>query len=425
MSAAPAGLPRLLAGLSPGRGPVGLAEHLERWGEVRSSARRAAAVAESGLQGRGGGWFPAGRKWQAVSEGRERPVVVANGAEGEPASRKDRLLLSRLPHLVLDGADLAACGVGACRVVVYAPAELAAPLGSARREREAAGLSRQPVEVAVASAAYLAGEESAVAGHLSGRFAARPLFTGLSPVFRRGVAGRPTLVHNVETLAHVALLARFGPAWFRQLGTPRSPGSALVSVSGAVGAPGVLEIALGSRLGDVLAACGGPLEPLEGVLLGGYGGAFVPGPSLADLALSEEHLRPLGASLGAGVVVALPASRCPLAVTAEVLRFLRDERSGQCGPCALGLAELAEATWRVAFSRPRRVEIGRIAALCQLVDGRGACHHPDGAVRLVRSAMSAFAGDLRRHVEAGPCGRPGAAGLLPLASRAPASGGVG
>jgi NADH:ubiquinone oxidoreductase subunit F (NADH-binding) len=250
--------------------------------------------------------------------------------------------------------------------------------------------------------------------HLGGHLAARPTFTELQPLFRHGLSGHPTLVHNVETLAHVALVARFGPEWFRRIGTGSSPGSALLSVSGAVSTPGVIEVALGAQLGAALSACRGASEPLQGVLLGGYSGTFVSGSGLLDLHLDEEHLRPLGASLGAGVLVALPASRCPLAVTAVLVRYLERERAGQCGPCVHGLSELAAATEHVAFSRPRRRDVTRIAALCQLVDGRGACHHPDGAARLVRSALSAFAADVDRHVAAGPCGRPGPKGLLAL-----------
>jgi NADH:ubiquinone oxidoreductase subunit F (NADH-binding) len=126
---------------------------------------------------------------------------------------------------VLDGAELAASAIHARRVVAYVPEELARAVWAAVQERERAGVARHAVEVAVAPPAYLAGEESAVAAHLSGGLGALPTFTGLHPVFERGVEGRPTLVHNVETLAHVALVVRFGPAWFRRVGTERCPGS--------------------------------------------------------------------------------------------------------------------------------------------------------------------------------------------------------
>lgn len=421
--AAPESLPRLLAGLLPDHDVVGLARHVEQWGPlwpaVKGPGTLVDAVTASGLRGHGGAWFPAGRKWQTVAREGRRTAVVANGAEGEPASRRDRLLLFRLPHLVLDGVELASYGVHARRVVLYLPEELTGPLSAALREREEAGVARFPVELEVAPRAYLAGEESAAVSHLSGRAPARPTFTGLQPVYRRGLSGYPTLVHNVETLAHVALVARFGPAWFRRIGTERNPGSALLSVSGAVARPGVVEVALGTRLGSVLDTCGGPVEPLEGVLLGGYGGSFVSGGDLLETRLDEEHLRARDASLGAGVVVALPASRCPLAITARLVRYLERERAGQCGPCVHGLAELATATEHLAFSRPRRQEVSRIASLCHLVAGRGACHHPDGAVQLVRSALSAFARDVERHLATGPCGRPGPGDLLSLPGSRP------
>ncbi|MBO0894366.1 MAG: SLBB domain-containing protein [Acidimicrobiales bacterium] len=421
--AAPDSLPRLLAGLPPDHRVVGLARHVEQWGPCWPAVKDPGAlvdmVGRSGLRGRGGAWFPAGRKWQTVAREGRRTAVVANGAEGEPASRRDRLLLLRLPHLVLDGVELAAFGVHARRVVLYVKEELTGPLSAALRDREEAGIARAQVELAVAPCAYLAGEESAVVSHLNGRIPARPTFTGVQPIYRRGLSGYPTLVHNVETLAHVALVARFGPAWFREIGTERSPGSALLSVSGAVARPGVVEVAQGARLGGVLDTCGGPAEPLEGVLLGGYGGAFVSGADLLELRLDEEHLRPRGASLGAGVLVAIPASRCPLAITARLVRYLERERAGQCGPCVHGLAELATATEHLAFSRPRRQEVNWIASLCHLVAGRGACHHPDGAAQLVRSALSAFAKDVAHHVAAGPCGRRGPGDLLSLPGSRP------
>ena len=210
-------------------------------------------------------------------------------------------------------------------------------------------------------------------------------------------------MQNVETLAHLALVARHGAAWFRALGTPDEPGTFLATVTGAVGAPGVVEVPYGVPLGTLLALAGGPRGPIGAVLVGGYHGAWLPGAP-DDLPLSRTALGVYGASPGAGVVVALPAWHCGLAETARIARYLAGQSAGQCGPCVYGLPRLARALDRVAAGGPgadrgASDEAERLAALAA---GRGACQHPDGTARFVRSALRVFADEVRLH-GAGRC----------------------
>ncbi|WP_433560395.1 hypothetical protein ACQP1O_22070 [Nocardia sp. CA-151230] len=224
------------------------------------------AVAASGLRGRGGAGFPVARKLAAVAGGR-RPIVVANGAEGEPDSHKDAVLLTRAPHLVLDGLVAAAAAVGSRDCRVHASETVLEPLRRALVERRMAGYREPGIELTAAAETFLAGEKSAVVNRLSGR-AALPSDQVVS-TSRSGVGGRPTLVHNVETLAQLALIARHGPSWFCSVGVRDEPGTMLISLSGT-GIAGVFEVASGAGLAAVVAGLGGT-DParVRAVLVGG------------------------------------------------------------------------------------------------------------------------------------------------------------
>lgn len=415
----PAGdqLPRLLAGLDASGAPIGLDTHLAIWGAVDWRRIPPGFIDEleaAGVAGHGGAWFPVATKWRSV-RGRmlKSPVVVANASEGEPGSSKDGFLLTRVPHLALDGAQVAAGALGAGRIVVYASPRLHGALAAAIAERRRRGLDPVEIEVAEAPHAFLAGQETSVVNALNGR-PALPSFAGVTPIRVRGVGGRPTLVQNVETLAHVALVARYGSRWYRGLGTPEAPGSMLLTVHGLAEGPMLLEAPLGARLGDVLRIPPDDARRLGGVLLGGYGGGWVPPEAALRLPLTEAAARAQGTSLGAGIVVLLPGGSCPVAETARIVRYLDEQKAEQCGPCVNGLGELA-ALWTALAVRPGTLG-GRVDALvdlCDLVEGRGACRHPDGAARLTRSAFRAFGAHVDAHLGGGPCASAGAPTRLP------------
>jgi NADH:ubiquinone oxidoreductase subunit F (NADH-binding) len=409
-------LPRLLTGI--GERPAGLRWHERQHGPIpmlRRPERLIDVVEASGLTGRGGAGFPAGRKMRSVAAGSGNKVLIANGAEGEPASLKDRLLLSRLPHLVLDGMTLAAQAVGADRAYLCVHGTeggLLDGLEQAVAERLAAGLDPVPVQVTGIPGRYVSSEQSSIVQFLNGG-PAKPTFSPPRP-HERGVNGNPTLVHNVETLAHVALIARHGDRWFRGAGTPSAPGSMLVTLSGAVRRPGVYEIEMGTPIGHLVMLAGGAAGPLQGLLVGGYFGAWLPVQAAWTVPMTHTSVKAAGGALGAGIVIALPASVCPIAETARVVRYLAEENAGQCGPCMFGLPALADAVGELAYYGGRAGGIDRVAKLLPFIERRGACRHPDGATQLVRSLLRAFPADARWHERTGSCAGVGRPPLLPL-----------
>ncbi|HSS94481.1 MAG TPA: NADH-ubiquinone oxidoreductase-F iron-sulfur binding region domain-containing protein, partial [Candidatus Dormibacteraeota bacterium] len=347
-------------------------------------------------------------------------VVVINASEGEPLSSKDRTLLSLRPHLALDGAALAAETLGADQIVLYlAKGSKTAErtLRDAMDERASAGLAEAPMRIVTTEHRYIAGESSAVINRVSGGLS-KPKFT-LQRSAEKGVDDRPTLVQNVETIAHVAMIARYGSDWFRRLGTERSPGSALMTVTGNIARPGVYEVDLGASLAGVLAAAGGTVSPPAGALLGGYFGTWLPAASLRDLPLDAERLRAsYGASLGCGVLAILPSGACGVAESARIVAYLAAETAGQCGPCVNGLAALADTMHRIAVSEAESGDLERVHRWIDMVKGRGACHHPDGAVGQLASAITAFKDHLWMHTAGQRCRGLEVAGF----PRPPASG---
>ncbi len=417
--APPSGLPRLLAGLQS-EGAVGLDEHLQRFGYPpwpgSSADELIVSIEQSGLRGRGGAGFPTATKMRALTGARPRPMVVVNGAEGEPASQKDQLLLEAVPHLVLDGAALAAAALDARQALICVKRNAEAARRSvdlALGQRARAGLDPVEVQLVEVSGRYVAGEESALVNELNGG-PAKPTFIPPRP-FERGVHRRPTLIQNVETFAHLALIARFGPAWHREFGSPEDPGTLLVTLSGAVASPGVYEIAGGSPLMALLESAGGTTDPVQAFLIGGYAGTWFAGGAAPKLHLGHAGLRAVGGSLGPGVVIALPIGACAVAETARVLRYLAEESAGQCGPCVFGLAAVAEEMGGIASGVARPSASGRIERWSADIAGRGACHHPDGALRLVTSCLDTFAAEVADHEAGRPCAtEPAMRDLLPL-----------
>jgi NADH:ubiquinone oxidoreductase subunit F (NADH-binding) len=372
-------------------------------------------IEQAGLRGRGGASFPMATKMRAVAASRGRPIVLVNAAEGEPASLKDRTLLQTLPHLALDGAQLAAEALGADELIIGVCESAQASLQSvARAIEERQGVVAGPGRWHLRSVPgdYVAGQESALVNHLGGG-PARPTFTPPMP-FEQGIRRRPTLVNNPETLAQVALIARHGPHWFRQLGTPSQPGSALVTLSGCVARPGVYEIEYGASLSSLIDAAGGATARARALLIGGYGGSWIGGELLDGITLSDEHLAYHNAAMGAGVLLLLSEDACPVAETVRVARWLANQSTRQCGPCVYGLgalaATVAEISGGVAPAHARE----RISQLAALVRGRGACGHPDGAANFVLGAIETFATEFTHHARRGPCEACARPSELPL-----------
>jgi len=345
--------------------------------EVEELQQRAADLE---LRGYGGAFFPVARKWQAAIDAGGRGIVVANGAESEPTSGKDAALLQLRPHLVLDGLKATARATGSTEVVLWLHKGAQHSRVSIERaivERRAAGVTDLPIRIVEGPARYLSGESTAIIRALSGG-PALP-HTMAVPAAISGVDGRPTLVHNIETLARVGLLATgFEPTKSRLLTVTTPSGRVVVDTD-----PDETLSSLVERLGGA---------DTSAVLLGGYGGTWHRWEDVA-----EQPVRALEPLTNAGIVLVLPRSSCGIAVSAQIVQYAADSSARQCGPCLFGLDSLAEVMQRVASGHARRSDVARLERISAEVAGRGACHHPDGAIRMLGSALQVFADDLPAH----------------------------
>jgi NADH:ubiquinone oxidoreductase subunit F (NADH-binding)/ferredoxin len=406
------GPPRLTAGLDH-HGRLDLRRHYAVHGVPRplTGEQLVDLTERIGLCGRGGAAFPFARKVAAVLDSAERrgadTVVVVNATEGEPASWKDKVLLARAPHLVLDGAAVAAHAIGA-REIVVGVAEGApgtASLLAAAAER------KMPVRARVVMVPdrFISGEGGALVRAINGE---TPIPPGRKVrASDTGVDGLPTLLSNAETYAQLAVAVRLGPARYAEVGTDAEPGTVLLTVGGAASRPGVVETPVGVPLSAVLRVCGATYG--QGVLVGGFHGKWISAEAAAAVEVSREGLTRVGGTLGAGVVLALGTDTCPLGEVTRVLQYLAGESAGQCGPCRLGLPELGRAMGSVADGSGGVAGIDAVRAAAGAVRGRGACTHPDGAARFALSALDAFGEDLAAHVLRDGCRRP-VRGVLPI-----------
>jgi len=384
-----------------------LREHADRYGPAPlgriSRHDLLGHVEAAGLTGRGGAGFPTGTKMRTVASKRGPAVVVANGMESEPASEKDQALLARAPHLVLDGIALAAEAVGASEAHLCLARTrdwLIDIVAAAVGERQQAGLDRVPVSVHDLPHHYVSSEETSLVHWLNGG-EAKPVTTPPRP-FERGVGKRPTLIDNVETLAHVALIARYGARWFSEAGRAGATGTMLTTVTGAVRQPGVYEVEAGATVAGVLSLAGLDAGS-EAVLIGGYFGTWHDISAVGGLPLTAAGLKQAGGAPGAGVLFALPPGSCGLAEAARIMRFLASQGAQQCGPCMFGLPAISDDMAQLAAGRPDGDPLGRMQRRFGVISGRGACRHPDGAVRMAASAVRTFAADAHSHARRRPC----------------------
>ncbi|MBK8979011.1 MAG: hypothetical protein IPM29_24205 [Planctomycetes bacterium] len=371
-----------------------------------------AAVEAAGLRGRGGAAFPTARKWRlAATTAAPRKHVVANGGEHEPGSDKDKHLVERYPHAVLEGLALCAFATGASRGWLYLIEDMVGPLASAEaalaEARDAGFLgpaaagSTFALDVAIhrAPTTYVAGEESAAIDAIEGgpgKPRKKPPYPG-----EHGIHGEPTTVNNVETLAHVPFIVREGPAAYRALGTAESPGTMLFTLPERFVRPGVCEVAFGTTWRELLLGVGGGLRS------GGAIRAIQPAMSCAflgaehlDVPIAHETLRPLGTSPGCGGVHVIEVGEDPLPRLLEIARFFMAEQCGQCPPCRMETNQFAHVLQGVAAGKgPGYAEqIRKVAAFTR---GKGHCSLIEMAAAPILSALELFADDLARAAGAG------------------------
>ncbi|WP_267245087.1 NADH-quinone oxidoreductase subunit NuoF family protein [Streptomyces sp. PR69] len=411
------GLPQLTQGFDLVE-RLDLQMHLKVHGPLEpvTGERLAQLAEEISLRGRGGAGFPFGQKLRAVAKSSirrgVRPVVVINGSEGEPACRKDTVLLNRAPHLILDGALLAAEALGARTLVVAVTrnsTEISIRAALAERgltDRRGAQLRARVVRT---PERMVSGEASAVIRAVGGGPALPP--GRRERASDSGVGGAPTLLSNAETFAQLAVAARIGSHRYGHMGLDTEPGTVMLTLSGAVARPMVIEAPTGVPLRYILQLAGAPPLP-QGVLTGGYHGNWIDSVAVQEAVVSRESLASVGGSLGAGAILPIGPETCPLGEALRVANWLAAETAGQCGPCRLGLPAAAGGLSDVLNGGgPAALEALR--EVTQAVKGRGACKHPDGSARFFSSTLSAFTDDLAAHVLDGGCGRE-TTGVLPL-----------
>jgi NADH:ubiquinone oxidoreductase subunit F (NADH-binding) len=391
------GAPRLLAGLDHGLHRLDRRAHDAIHGPQPAVdlPRLLGMLDGAALAGRGGAGFPVAAKIRALPAGTRREVVV-NGCESEPASVKDRLLLRFTPHLVLDGALGLAASLGAHRVTLAVHDALSADsVRAAIAERSDARI----VRIHRLPGGFVSGEARAVMRSIR-RGPAIP------PGRRIHASSYGVILGNVETFAQLAVLLRLGPQRYGDTGSLAEPGSTLLSLGGAVSRSGVVEVPLGIPLGVLLEAS--HAAPAQAVVVGGYHGSWLPADP--ELRLSRAGVTQAGGSFGAGVVLVLDHDTCGLGELLGVTDWLAAESAKQCGPCVFGLPALARDI-RAIWSGDRK-GLAQGLRHADLVDGRGACRHPDGAARFVRSGLNALSDDIAAHLRGG-CGRP-VRGQLPI-----------
>ena len=387
-----------------------MGSHAELGRGVRGAEEILDRLAASGLRGRGGGWFPTARKWRAVRAEGGEPVVIANGAEGEPGSIKDRYVMTRQPADVLAGLAVAAAAIGAREGIVFLKASFdrpAAALEDALASGAAGGL---PVRIARGDDSYVTGEETALLEALEGRRAwprPKPPLPAAA-----GFQGRPTLVQNVETLSRVRAAIADPDAYRRGETT-------FVSVWGHVERPGVYEIPLGTPLARIVAEYGrGAANGIGMIFPAGPSGAPLTAAQ-ADTPLDPDALRAVGSALGTASLLVIGESVCPLAVGASLAGFFERESCGQCPPCTVGSAGLARTLRAVESGAASARDLNDLAEVAGFMKDHGYCAHSRTAAASVTGLLARFRADVEAHLAAGRCPRPDARPCDPFANGSP------
>jgi NADH-quinone oxidoreductase subunit F len=373
-------------------------------------------IKRSGLRGRGGAGFPAGIKWGFMPRGADLPKIVAvNTDEGEPGTFKDREIVERDPHQVIEGVIIAAYAVGASRAHVYIRGEFF--LGVKRWIKAIADAYEHgflgedilgsgfnlDMSVHRGAGAYICGEETAMLESLEGK----PGNPRLKPPYpaQIGLFGLPTLVHNIETLACIPHIIERGPEWFASIGTPESKGPKIYSVSGRVNRPGNYELPLGISLREIIDEHAGGVRAghrLKAVIPGGASTPMLTADQV-DVPMAFETLKQAGSELGTGAIIVMDETTCMVEAARRLTKFFAHESCGRCTPCRIGSQRLFEILDRIEHGRGRSGDIDLILELCQGIDGLTFCPMGAALVNPARSAIKHFSPEFEHHINHKSC----------------------
>jgi len=377
-----------------------------------------AQVKDSGLRGRGGAGFPTGMKWGFVPKDSPKPrYVVCNADESEPGTCKDRIIMERDPHAMIEGMAIAAYAIGSHQAFCYIRGEFVHPAEMVRRavkeayEKGHLGENiydtgyNLDVVVHTGGGAYICGEETALLNSIEGERGMsriRPPFPAIE-----GLYACPTIVNNVETLTSVPHIINRGAEWYRSLGTEKSPGSKIFSLSGHIKQPGNYELELGHSLKDFIYSpeYGGGISgghKLKGVIPGGASTPFLT-PDMIDVGLDYESLAEGGSMLGSGAVIVFHEATCIVWVILKLIRFFRHESCGKCTPCRQGTRWLEQIIGAIEHGRGRPGDIEKIESICDNILGRTVCPLGDAAVMPIQSAIKRWPDEWQYHIDHGRC----------------------
>ena len=373
-------------------------------------------ISDAGLRGRGGAGFPTGKKWQLTREATETPrYLVMNGGEDEPGSKKDRVLLENLPHLVIEGVILSAYAIGAGRAYLYINAKYDVAIktiADALAEAKAASywgekiLGRDfnlDVEIIPAPHNYVAGEDTAALEVIEGK---KPLPRQKPPFpVTVGLFGKPTSVNNVETLANVAPIVLKGAAWYRRFGTAESPGTMIFSLNDDVNRPGVYELPFGTPLRYLIEECGGGQKsgkPIKAIMPAAPSSAFLP-PDKIDTPLDHNSMRDAGSGLGCGVVKLIGEGTCIVEEVLRIADFFTAESCGQCPACRMETNTLSMLMKKVQAGQGGQPILEQFGKILAFNKGKGFCNLIAMPGPPIESALKLFPADFEAHLTTGKC----------------------
>lgn len=374
-------------------------------------------VQDSGLAGRGGAGFPTGRKWSFLPKGVLPSYLVINADESEPGAFKDRELMERNPHQLLEGVAIAAFAVGCQKAFIYIRGEylyIGEILDAAIADATAAGMlgdkvfgSDFNIDIVVhrGAGAYICGEESALLDSLEGYRG----FPRLRPPFPavKGLYGQPTVINNVETIANVPHIVSHGAAWYKSFGTAQSPGTKVCSISGPVNRPGNYELELGTPFRVLLEDCAGGMRDgkrLKAYIPGGASAPMLPGTDdFIDIAMSYEAYREKGSALGSASFILIPHDVCILRAQLRLSEFFAHESCGKCIPCREGTPWLAKTVRRIEAGEGREEDLPLLLDICDNILGRAFCALGDFSTSNIVSSIKYFYDEYEEHIQKGRC----------------------
>lgn len=369
-------------------------------------------VKDAGLRGRGGAGFPTGVKWGFLPKNDEPRYLLCNADEGEPGTFKDRMMMERAPHQLIEGMIISAWAIGSHKSYIYIRGEYIDCIQiveQALEEARKAGYLGKNIlnsgfnhemDVYIGAGAYICGEETGMISSLEGKKGQPKLKPPFPAV--RGYLDKPTIVNNVETLAAVIPIIQHGASHYKSIGTERSSGTKIFSLSGDVMKPGNYEVPLGYSLMDMINKLGGGLKPnrkLKAVIPGGSSAPVLTAEECEKALLDYESLSDLGSMLGSGAIIVIDDSRCMVDILSIIMNFYHHESCGQCTPCREGTGWLDKLVKNILKGEGHAKDLELIQGVSNNMMGRTICALSDAAALPALSFVSKFENEFINYIE--------------------------